>query len=192
MGDVVVIGSISLDGYAAGPGDDLSRLHRWMFDGSVDTGADPFLQVFRSAGAVVFGRRTYDVGQDPWGDDDVFESPVVVVTHEDRPSEAKNGTTFAFVSGSPLEILAAARDLAGDAHVVVMGSPCIAQQLLAAGLVDTLLLHQVPVLLGDGVPMFGALPHTVELVPESMTTGAEVSLMRFAVRRRLPTAEQGF
>ena len=64
---------------------------------------------------------------------------------------AKNGTTFTFVSGSPPEIVAAARDLAGDAHIVVMGSPCVAQQLLAAGLVDALLLHQVPVLLGDGI-----------------------------------------
>lgn len=184
MGDVIVIGSISLDGYAAGTGDDLSRLHRWMFDGSVDTAADPFLQVFRSAGAVVFGRRTYDVGQDPWGDDDVFESPVVVVTHEARPPVTKNGTTFTFVSGSASEILAAARDLAGDAHIVVMGSPCVAQQLLAAGLVDTLLLHQVPVLLGDGIPLFGALPHTVELVPELMGLGTEVSRTRYAVARR--------
>jgi dihydrofolate reductase len=186
VGDVIVVGSISLDGYAAGQGDDLSRLHRWMFDGSVDTAADPFLQVFRSAGAVVFGRRTYDVGQDPWGDDEVFESPVVVVTHEHRPPVTKNGTTFTFVSGSPSEIVAAARDLAGEAHIVVMGSPCVAQQLLAAGLVDTLLLHQVPVLLGDGIPLFGALPHTVELVPESMTAGAEITLMRFTVDRREP------
>jgi dihydrofolate reductase len=190
VGDVIVIGTVSLDGYAAGSGDDLSRLHRWMFDGSVDTADDPFLQVFRSAGAVVFGRRTFDVGQEPWGDDDVFESPVVVVTHEQRPPVTKNGTTFTFVSGSPSEILAAARDLAGDAHVVIMGSPCVAQQVLAAGLVDTLLLHQVPVLLGDGIPLFGALPDTVELVPELTTPGAEVSLMRYAVdRRQVATSE---
>jgi dihydrofolate reductase len=185
MGDVILVGSISLDGYAAGPHDELDRLHRWMFSAmsAYDVDGDPFVQVFRRAGAVVFGRRTYDLGQEPWGDDDVFDSPVVVVTHEQRPPVRKNGTTFTFVGGSAEQILTTARALAGDGDVVVMGSPSVAQQLLAAGLVDTLLLHQVPVLLGAGIPLFGAPAARVELVPVSMTAGSEVSLVHYAVAR---------
>jgi dihydrofolate reductase len=188
MGDVILVGSISLDGYAAGPGDDLDRIHRWMrsAESSYDATDDPFVAAFRGAGAVVFGRRTYDVGQEPWGDDDVFESPVVVVTHEPLAPVTKNGTTFTFVSGSAQEILAAARTLAGEGDVVVMGSPSVAQQLLAAGLVDTLLLHQVPVLLGAGIPMFGPLAQHLELVPVSMTPGPEVSLLHYAVTTAAP------
>jgi dihydrofolate reductase len=184
MSEVILVGTITLDGYAAGPDDDLDRIHRWMWDGSGhDMDADPSVQVFRSAGAVVFGRRTYDVGQEPWGDDDVFDSPVIVVTHEHRAPVSKNGTTFTFVGGEPSHIVAAARELAGAGDVVVMGSPCVAQQLLAAGLVDTLMLHQVPVLVGEGIPMFGPLPEHIELVPESMTQGAEVSLLHYSVVR---------
>lgn len=184
MSQVILVGTITLDGYAAGPDDDLDRIHAWMWDGSGhDMDADPFVQVFRSAGAVVFGRRTYDVGQEPWGDEDVFDSAVVVVTHETRPPVSKNGTTFTFVGGEPSDIVAAARELADDGDVVVMGSPCVAQQLLAAGLVDVLMLHQVPVLLGAGIPMFGAVPSTIELVPESMTPAPQVSLLRYSVVR---------
>lgn len=186
MSEVILVGTITLDGYAAGPNDDLDRIHRWMWDASChDMDADPFVAVFRSAGAVVLGRRTYDAGQEPWGDDDVFDSPVVVVTHEQRAPVTKNGTTFNFVSGSPAGIVAAAQALAGGAHVVVMGSPCVAQQLLAAGLVDTLMLHQVPVLVGEGTPMFGPLPEHLELVPESMTPAAEVSLLHYSVVREV-------
>lgn len=183
MTEVIVFASVSVDGYVAGVGDDLGRLHRWMGRSQPGGQEDPFVQIFRTAGAVVFGRRTFDLGQDPWGEEDVFESPVLVVTHERREQERRNGTTFTFTQGPAGTILAAAEALAAGGHIVVMGSPNIAQQLLAAGLVDTILLHQVPVLLGDGIPFFGQRPATVELVPEFMSPGTEVSLIRFAIRK---------
>jgi dihydrofolate reductase len=182
MGDLLLFASVSVDGYAAGLGDDLSRLHRWMDREDGEGGhQDPFVESFRSAGAVVLGRRTYDLGQEPWGDDDVFESPVLVVTHERREPLDRNGTTFTFTGGSPGDVVAVARALAGDRHIVVMGSPGVGQQLLAAGLVEAVMLHQVPVLLGGGIPLFGPLRDHLELVPELMRPGPEVSLLRFAV-----------
>ena len=75
MGSTVLYVTVSVDGYAAGPGDDLSRLHRWL-DDAAPPDADPvaaeLVERFRRAGAIVFGRRTWNAGQEPWGDDDVF------------------------------------------------------------------------------------------------------------------------
>lgn len=189
MDDVIAFSSVSVDGYAAGANDDLSRLHRWMydFDRRSPTGFDdPFLRSFRSASVVIFGRRTYDLGQEPWGDEQVFESPVVVVSHEARPPLRKNGTTFTFAEGPATELLAHARRVGQSGNkpegpVVLMGSPTITQQFLAAGLVTSLLLHQVPVLLGGGVRLFDTLPSSIELQPELMTAGQEVSLLQFKV-----------
>lgn len=188
MNDVLVFASVSVDGYAAGPQDDLTRLHRWMTgpEETPGSGDDPFVAAFRGAGVVVFGRRTYDLGQEPWGDDDVFEAPVLVVTHETRPPLHKNGTTFTFAGGPPTAILDTARGLARDPEgdVVIMGSPTIAQQFLAAGLVTRMLLHQVPVLLGGGIPMFGPLPRPMELTLNVLTTASGVSLPGFTVGDR--------
>lgn len=187
MNEVIVFASVSVDGYAAGADDDLTRLHRWMSDSAATraTEVDPFVAAFRAAGVVVFGRRTYDLGQEPWGDEDVFEAPVVVVTHEARPPLSKNGTIFTFAGGRPAAILNTARGLARDPadDVVIMGSPSIAQQFLAAGLVTTLLLHQVPVLLGRGVPLFGSLPRPIELTPTLLTLATGASRTGFTVAR---------
>ncbi|WP_127472565.1 dihydrofolate reductase family protein [Microbacterium sulfonylureivorans] len=183
MGSTVIFVSVSVDGYATGPHGDLTRLHRWL---SADARADDDAAVdltarFRSAGAIVFGRRTWDSGQEPWGDDDVFDSPVFVMTHEERPPEAKNGTVFTFVSGAPADALELARAAAGDRDVVIMGSPDVAGQFLRDGLVDELLLHLVPVLLGGGTRLFGELPSASELELRSWVPGDEVSALGYAV-----------
>lgn len=186
MGSTVIYSSVSVDGYATGPDGDLTRLHRWLFDFDrrkpLDA-ADELSERFRRAGAVIFGRRTWDSGQEPWGDDDVFESPVFVMTHEAREPLAKNGTVFTFVSGEPASVLERAREVAGDADVVIMGSPDVAQQFLRDGLVDELLLHVVPVLLGGGTRLFGELPGHSELEFRSWVPGAEVSSLQYAVVR---------
>lgn len=183
-GTVTLISSVSVDGYATGAGGDLRRLHRWMFDFEANRPTaydDEFFRAFREAGAIVFGRRTYDSGQEPWGDDDVFIAPVFVLTHERRAPVAKNGTVFTFVDGSPVQALALAREAAGERGVVIMGSPDVAQQFLRDGLVDVLLLHVVPVLLGAGTPLFGTLPDVVELRQTLAVPGEEVALARYEV-----------
>jgi dihydrofolate reductase len=187
MDTVTLFSSVSVDGYATGPGGDLSRLHRWLFD--FDSGRptaydDEFFRAFRDAGAIVFGRRTYDSGQEPWGDDDVFEAPVFVLTHERLGPVAKNGTVFTFVDGSPGQVLGLAREAAGERGVVIMGSPDVAQQFLRDGLVDVLLLHVVPVLLGGGTPLFGALADSLELRQTLAMPGEEVALARYEVVRQ--------
>jgi dihydrofolate reductase len=188
MAATVLYVTISVDGYATAPDDDLSRLHRWL--GDAEPGRDPvafeLLERFRGAGAIIFGRRTWNAGQEPWGDDDVFSSPVFVMTHEHRPPEQRNGTVFTFVSGEPADALARAREAAGDADVVIMGSPRVAQQFLRDGLVDELLLHIVPVLLGDGIPLFDGLPQPAELELHQVRQARDVTALAYRV---LPAAE---
>lgn len=187
MGTTLLYSSVSVDGYATGPGGDLTRLHRWLFDFARNREipySDEHTERFRAAGAVVFGRRTWDSGQEPWGDADVFSAPVFVVTHEARAPIARNGTVFTFVSGDAAAVLEAARAAAGDGDVVIMGSPDVAGQFLRAGLVDALLLHVVPVLLGGGTRLFGADPGgPTELRLVSSSTGPEVTALRYEVDR---------
>ena len=169
---------MSVDGFATGPHGDLTRLHRWLFDFDASREkpfSDELTARFRAAGAIVFGRRTYDSGQEPWGEEDVFSAPVFVVTHEAKEPVAKNGTVFTFVAGDAAHIHRRASEAAGDGDVVIMGSPDVAAQFLAAGLVDELLLHLVPVLLGRGTRLFAANGTPKELELQSFTDAGDVA-----------------
>jgi len=87
--------SMSLDGFITGPnvgvgngmGDDGERLHDWRFDAKTETDAAIVDEIYESTGAVLIGKRMFDVGFEPWGDPPPFGMPVFVVTH-------KGGTTY--------------------------------------------------------------------------------------------------
>lgn len=152
---------MSLDGYAAGPGDEVDRLHSFMFEPGGYS--DDHTLRFHSTGAIIFGRRTWDLGQPHWGDD-TFHAPVVVVTHEALEPVGGFGTTVYFADGIDAA-LTTARKLAGNGDVHFMGSPTTLQQAIAAGLVDEIDLHLVPLLLGGGTRFFGeSAEYDLELV----------------------------
>jgi dihydrofolate reductase len=157
MSTVVAYKAISVDGYATGPDEDLSRLHSWMDSPA----AAEVTRGFFTAGAVVMGRRTFSAGEEPWGDDEVFPMPVFVLSHQARAPLHRGGTTFTFV-GDLASALDLARRVAGDRPVNLMGASVV-QQALAAGLVDELRLHLVPVLLGGGTLLFAPGPDPVAL-----------------------------
>ena len=128
-------------------------------------------------GATVMGRRMFSGGEGPWesdpnadawwGDDPPFHHPVFVLTHHAREPETKEGgTTFTFVTDGIESALEQARAAAGDKDVQIGGGANVAQQYLAAGLVDELNLHVAPVFLGGGVRLFerhvGAEPPKLE------------------------------
>jgi dihydrofolate reductase len=153
------------------------RLHEWVFDlevfrrshgmdGGV-TNADTSIveESFANRGATVMGRRMFSGGAGPWaddpnasawwGDDPPFHHPVFVVTHHARePLTKEGGTTFTFVTEGVEAALDRARAAAGEADVAVGGGGSVVQQFIAAGLLDELQVHVVPVLLGDGVRLF--------------------------------------
>jgi dihydrofolate reductase len=119
-------------------------------------------------GAVVMGRRMFSGGEGPWaddpnangwwGDDPPFHVPVYVLTHHARePLVMQGGTTFHFVTDGSGSALEQARAAAGERDVAIAGGASAVQQYVRAGVVDELQVHVAPLLLGDGVPLFGSL-----------------------------------
>src|SRR5437764_7897272 len=153
------------------------RLHEWaiavktfremhgMSGGEVNADDDVLREVVGRAGATIMGRRMFSGGEGPWeedpnadawwGDDPPFHHPVFILTHHARePVTKQGGTTFSFVTDGIESALAQARAAAGEKNVAIGGGASTAQQYLAAGLLDELQIHLVPVLLGDGVRLF--------------------------------------
>jgi dihydrofolate reductase len=125
-------------------------------------------ETLENVGAGVMGRNMFDpVGGGDWddeqwkgwwGDDPPFHNDVFVLTHHSRePLKMKGGTTFHFVTDGIERALERATDSADGQDVRLWGGADVIQQYLAAGLLDELELHVVPVLLGDGVRLFDNL-----------------------------------
>jgi dihydrofolate reductase len=183
--------TISADGYSAGLnqteerpfGDDGgdgtgAKLHAWMFDTPEESRAE--VDRFLSAKAFIMGRNMFGPvrgGWDRqwngwWGDNPPFHAPVFVLTHHARdPQPMDGGTTFHFVTDGIGSALAQARAAAGDGDVVIGGGATTVNQYLAAGLVDELRLHIVPLTLGAGTRVFdGVPPLTLEQVTSRAAT----------------------
>lgn len=192
MGRVIIDMSPSLDGYIAGRGvtierpfgDADHRLHRWLgFDSTALTDADQeaAAQMFATTGAFLIGRRMFDVGIDKWGEDGAFGKPCFVVTNRPREDLAKGPTTFTFVSEGLSHAIALARAAARDQDVVVAGGANLAQQCIAAGYVDELRLHVVPVLLGGGTLLFNESVSRGELEATSVVASPNATHLTFKV-----------
>jgi dihydrofolate reductase len=158
--------SMSLDGFITGPnegvgnplGDDDGLLHDWMFGAHVDADAEVLAELYATSGAILMGRRMFDVGVEPWGDPPPFGMPVFVVTHQTRqPMPMHGGTTYTFVSTRIADALEQAKAAAGAKDVAIFGGAGTFQEYLKAGLVDGIQIHLVPVLLHRGVRLFDHL-----------------------------------
>jgi dihydrofolate reductase len=164
MARVVLSFSMSLDGYVAGPSVSIrdgmgvggERLHEWLF--AADKEAADAAEVDRSlaaVGAVIVGRRTYDVGLQHWNDTP-YPVPAFVLTHNPRPEQPMKRASFRFVTDGVESAVRQAKAAAGDKDVVVMGASA-AQQVLRAGLADALQIQVVSVLLCGGTRLFDRL-----------------------------------
>jgi dihydrofolate reductase len=191
MGKVTLHISMSLDGFITEPdeggddplGDDPGRLHDWMFDAKTEADAAVLDEIRASTGAVLIGKRMFDVGFEPWGDPPPFAMPVFVVTHEERePLPMQGGTTYTFVSDGIEAALELARAAAGDRNASIWGGANIAMQYLRAGLLDEMQIHLVPVLLGGGVRLFDDLgPERIELRKRQSIETPSATHFRFEV-----------
>jgi dihydrofolate reductase len=174
MAKVVLNFSMSLDGFVAGPNVSVrdgmgvggERLHQWMFtegtkagDGSYSSAeaqdAAEIDLAFSSIGAVIVGRRTYDVGLRHWNDTP-YPVPSFVLTHNPKPEQQMKSASFRFVTDGVESAVRQARLAAGDKDVVLMGASA-AQQVLRAGLADVIRVQVVSVLLGGGTRLFDKL-----------------------------------
>ena len=171
--------SISLDGFVAGRnqsvenpiGEGGMRLHQWVFEtaswrrqqglegGAHSVDSEIADEVVRNVGAYLMGRKMFGGGSGQWdetwtgwwGDEPPYHAPVFVLTHHSRePLSMRGGTTFTFVTEGIDSALEQARAAAGDGDVAIAGGASTVQQYLAAGLLDELYLHIVPIILGAG------------------------------------------
>jgi dihydrofolate reductase len=192
MGKVTSDISMSLDGFITDPkasvgtpleGNDPGRLSDWMFDAKTDADAEIVDEIYASTGAVVLGKRMFDVGFEPWGDPPPFRMPVFIVTHEVRaPLPMQGGTTYTFVTEGIQAALELARAAAGDKNVGIWGGANIVRQCLEAGLLDEMQIHLVPLLLGSGVRLFEGLdPEGIELRRTSSIETPGATHFRFEV-----------
>jgi dihydrofolate reductase len=192
--------SISLDGFIAGPndrpgqelGEGGMQLHEWglglkswrerhgLEGGETGPESDVLEEAFANVGAVVMGRRMFDLAEGPWGDEPPFYNPVFVVTHRPRETLAKKRTTFTFVTDGVESTVEQARAAAGDKDVSISGGAQISQQCLRAGLVDELQLHVVPVLLGGGKRLLDDVGRG-ELELDRVVDSARVTHLRYRV-----------
>jgi dihydrofolate reductase len=179
--------SISVDGYGAGPNQDLANplgvgglaLHEWAFatrtfrrihgqDGGTTDADDEFVaRGFNNVGAWIIGRNMFGPirGSWPdenwkgwWGDNPPYHTPVFVLTNHPRASITMNGgTTFHFVIDGIQAALERARDAAKDQDVRLGGGVATIQQYLRARLVDEMHLAISPVILGSGENLFAGI-----------------------------------
>jgi len=175
MGKITTGFSMSLDGYVAGPNEDVSQVFKWMMTGNTDVtvpmgeGEMELKMPEESAGmfegqeqhgALVCGRRLFELTQG-WGGRHPVDVPIVVVTHRAAPEWVKQDWPVTFVDNLE-DALEKARALAGDKNVVV-ASTTLVQQCLRAGLLDEIHIDLTPFLLGAGVKLFGTLDAPIEL-----------------------------
>jgi dihydrofolate reductase len=154
MAGVLLDMAISLDGFIGRADETDPGLYDWYFD--PPAASRPVVdELVETTGAIVVGRGAFGTGDDAGGwDDTPYRVPHFVLTH--RPPAPVPGRTveFVFVSDGVHRVIELARAAAGDRYVTIGGGADVARQFLAAGLVDELQLHVVPVLLGDGVRLF--------------------------------------
>jgi len=175
MGKVIYDKSMSLDGFIAGAnvrleaglGDDGERLHDWAFQDPA--GMELIQGEVAKLGAVICGRRTYDMSIPHWGADGPTgpaRVPLFVLSHS-VPDDVPEGGVYTFV-GDLETAVTRARETVGNRNISVMGAD-VGGQLLRAGLVDEISVHLVPVLFGSGTPLFRDLGDehvTLELVEQ--------------------------
>ena len=170
---------VSSDGYGAGVGQSLERpfghadpgeLMSWAgataswpnrTDPGGSRGLDDYMtrEFHRNIGAEIMGRNKFSPHRGPWedhewtgwwGDDPPFHTPVIVLTHHERPSFSLSDTTFHFLDASPVEAIERAKAEADGKDVRLGGGTTTVREFLDADLIDTLHIAVSPVVLGDG------------------------------------------
>lgn len=179
-GKAIVNRSMSLDGFIAGPGDAMD----WIFEFLAPEVSAEVAEVAAATGAMLVGRRTYDVGNrmeadDPGSVDYPFSGPTFLLTHR-PPDPPDPGVTV--LSGDIGEAVATALGAAGGKNLEILGAD-VAGQALRRGLVDEILVYVVPVLLGDGIRFSSPGLSRIDLEPLSSTRAGAVTILRFRVRK---------
>ena len=179
------------------------ELHEWvvalaswremhgMEGGEVNASTEVTERAWQNVGATIMGRHMFGGHPGPWdaekpwkgwwGETPPFHHPVFVLTHHARePLAMEGGTTFTFVTDDIEPALERAQEAAGGKDVAIGGGAQVAQQYLAAGLVDEMWIHLVPILLGGGEALFDGLTDLGDLEQVDVVPAPGVTHLRFA------------
>jgi dihydrofolate reductase len=174
---------MSLDGFIAGPGHAMD----WGGDRALAdfVAPDDVAEIAAATGAMLIGRRTWDVGdklaaEDPSSADYPFSGPMFLLTH--RPLKPPK-PEITILTGDIGEAVATALDAAGGKNLEVLGAD-VAGQCLQRGLVDEILVYVLPVLLGDGIRFSSPGLARTELEPLSSTRSRDATILRFRVHKQ--------
>jgi dihydrofolate reductase len=201
--------SVSADGYVAGPDQSLEnplgvggeRLHDWVValrawrephgleGGEVNASTRVVEESLANVGAEIMGRGKFGGGPGPWsdewqgwwGDEPPFHMPVFVLTHHEREPLTLADTTFTFVTDGIHSALDQARAAAAGKDVFIGGGASIINQYLAAGLVDELELHIVPLVLGGGARLFDGVGRDLRLEQVRAVEAPGVTHLKYRV-----------
>ena len=195
MGRVLLDITMSLDGFVTGPGADLTHglgiggepLHDWITGEQTDADREAFERTSTGIGAVLMGRRTFDLidGPQGWSADGFSgERPAIFVVASNPPSRVRLDGWFEFVPDGIRPALKLARDAAGAQDVMIMGGGHLCRQFLYAGLVDELRVHVAPIVLGDGTPLFERTTLApIRLVPRESTSTPNATHLTYDVEK---------
>ncbi len=210
MSSVRVHISVSADGYVAGPnqseenplGEAGERLHDWVValrawraphgleGGEVNASNAVVEEAQANIGAEIMGRGKFGGGPGPWGEDPwrgwwgedpPFHMPLFVLTHHQREPLTLSDTTFTFVTVGIETALEQARAAAGEKDILIGGGADVINQYLAAGHVDELELHVVPLLLGGGARLFEGIGPDLELEQIRVVEAPGVAHLKYRV-----------
>jgi dihydrofolate reductase len=200
--------SISVDCFVAGPNQSLEnpigeggmRLHEWVFEtaswreqhgmdgGASSPDSEVVSELTAGVGAYIMGRKMFGGGAGPWdeswtgwwGDDPPYHTDVFVLTHHERAPLSLHDTTFIFVTDGVESALKQARASADGKDVAIAGGASVVRQYLAAGLLDELYLHVVPIVLGAGERIFDDVGDLV-LQPVKVVASPTVTHLKYRV-----------
>jgi dihydrofolate reductase len=178
MATVLVHTTMSLDGFIAGPDDEMD----WVFEYAGDVPSELIDHVIGTTGAILGGRRGYEVGRradrtetgKPFGGR--WTGPIFILTH--TPPDDERDPAYTFLSGDIRAAVSTALAAAEGRNVLVLGASIVGQ-CLEAGLVDELLIHVLPVLLGDGVPLFRGSGVQANLTTLDASVSGQVVNLRY-------------
>jgi dihydrofolate reductase len=186
MGKVILGTTISLDGYINDRSGSVNALYA---DFTTYLVTETLQELIRDTGAVVMGRNSFAMAEDPdtFADQYEYQVPIFVLTHEPPKKKPKENDrlTITFVTDGIESAVAQAKAAAGDKDVTIIGATSTAQQCLRAGLVDELHIDIMPVLLGGGLRFFediGIEPVQLERLKVEELPGGRTHL-RFRIER---------
>ena len=178
MSKVIIHATVSLDGFMADPEGSVE----WM-DGFPVAPQDEALvaEVVQEIGAVIGGAnrtQTIEDGEVPYGGS--LGVPVFLMTHTAHEPIERDGTTYSFVVDDIAQAVESAKRVAGEKVVSVLGGT-ISRQCLELGLVDEIQLHVVPIILGEGKPLFAGLSRPIRLERVATSAFAAEAHLRYRV-----------